>query len=125
MINKSSRLIRISTFQDHYTYIGQIACHRCYDAMLKFVGIALLFSLFGCAKLMEDQPGAADSIQSTMDTTAIQNAAAKPASKVPERFLTTYNKEFTGTVGVTGGATHSIDVEMVMDVLIELRSEAD
>ncbi len=98
------------------------------DRMKKVLmfGVAIVtVCLYGCAKLMEDQPGTADSTQLSQDSQSVETAAASKPAKVPERFLNFYNKEFTGTVGVTGGATHSIDVEMIMDVAVELRSEAD
>lgn len=92
---------------------------------LVFAVAIVMVGLYGCAKMMEDQPGTADSTQLSNDSLPAETASAAKPAKVPERFLTFYNKEFTGTVGVTGGATHSVDVEMVMDVTVELRSDAD
>ena len=88
--------------------------------MKKLVSFALIFTVSGCAKLMEEQPGTADSTQK--DTIVLETASAK-ASKVPARFQEFYNEEFKGMVGATGGSSHTLDVETIMDVSMELRSE--
>jgi hypothetical protein len=37
--------------------------------------------------------------------------------------LTFFNKEFTGAVGATGPSLQTLDVESIMDVIVQLRTE--
>jgi hypothetical protein len=92
-------------------------------SMKKLVGFALIFAVYGCAKLMEDQPATADSTQ-VNDTLHLETASTK-TPRVPERFLKFYSHEFKGSVGATGGSDQTLDVETIMDVSIELQSEAE
>jgi hypothetical protein len=92
--------------------------------MQKWVGYLLLFAFVGCAKLMEDQPpGSADSAQNSLDSAMQDTVAVHNTSKIPERFLQFFHREFVGTASTTSGRVHTLPVETIMDVTIELKSE--
>ena len=90
--------------------------------MKKLVGFALILTVSGCAKLMEDQPGTADSAQTIADTINLETAATK-SPKVPARFQQFFYREFTGSVSPTGGRVHTLVVDTIMDVAVEFQPE--